>query len=90
MQRAVVIGQGSIGNRHAALFQEVLGEQVLHLPAGLRENSPTDSILEKALAFDPTHVVIATPAHLHWSFIEPLLEKGIRVLCEKPACREPH
>lgn len=91
--RAVVVGLGSIGKRHARL----LGERD-DMTVELCE--PNDDVLaaarqelgdltsydnyEAALASKPDLVVIATPHTLHADQSIAALEAGIHVLCEKP------
>ncbi|MGE5191316.1 MAG: Gfo/Idh/MocA family protein, partial [Deltaproteobacteria bacterium] len=90
--RVVVIGVGSIGERHVRCFQatgradvllvetrDALAEQVSR-----RYGVPAFADLETALARRPTAAVVATPAPLHVPQATRLVEAGLHVLIEKP------
>ncbi|WP_108124482.1 Gfo/Idh/MocA family protein [Saccharospirillum mangrovi] len=89
MPRVAVIGRGSIGQRHAAVFTERLGQDaVAWFPAGVREATPVADIVEQILAFSPSHAVVATPAHRHLEFAQALMAHGVQCLIEKPLCAQ--
>jgi predicted dehydrogenase len=89
----LIVGCGSIGERHLRCFQKTDRAQVTACdanPALLQAMAssyqvPTTGNWEKALAeqtFDA--VVICTPAHLHVGMALRVLERGCHVLIEKP------
>lgn len=85
--RVVVIGYGSIGQRHAKIVRKTIGEEnVLHLPAGNRENIPQQTLVANILAFEPSHIIIATPATQHIPLLLNLLDEvpTANILVEKP------
>src|SRR5262245_6347557 len=90
--RVVVIGAGSIGERHLRCFlasgrcevsfveiQEAL-RSTIESRYGVRGFSELDG----ALAIRPTSAVICTPAHMHVELATRLTELGMHVLIEKP------
>lgn len=90
MSRVAVIGRGSIGQRHAAVFTERLGTGSVALyPAGVREAESVADIVERVLEFSPSHAVIAAPAHRHLDFADAFLATSIHCLIEKPLCAQP-
>ncbi|WP_425616071.1 Gfo/Idh/MocA family protein [Anatilimnocola sp. NA78] len=88
----LVIGVGSIGERHVRCFQATSRCEV-----SLVEINPTlrqtvaerygvrgyESLTE-ALAAKPTAAVVAVPAHLHLPLAMQLAEAGVHLLIEKP------
>ncbi len=84
--KALVIGYGSIGQRHARLLAE-LGCQVAVMSRRSIEFSPCYSDLSEALArWQPDYVVVANRTSEHHQTIEALVQYGFqgRVLVEKP------
>lgn len=84
--KALVIGYGSIGQRHARLLAE-LGCQVAVMSRRSIEFSPHYSDLSKALArWQPDYVVVANRTSEHHQTIAALVQYGFqgRVLVEKP------
>ncbi len=88
----VVIGVGSIGERHLRCFQQSgrcqlsfveINESLRHTISN-RYEAPGFADLERALAEGPTAAVIATPAHLHVPLAIKLAEAGLHLLIEKP------
>jgi predicted dehydrogenase len=89
----LVIGGGSIGERHLRCFQksgradvslcEIAGDLRKRL---VREYGLGDSFadFDAALASQPEAAVICTPAHLHVSMARRLVDAGVHVLIEKP------
>jgi predicted dehydrogenase len=93
LQSLLIIGCGSIGERHLRCFQRTGRAQVTACdanPALIEAMAktyqvPTVSDWEKALSegkFDA--VVICTPAHLHIPMAARVLQRGCHVLIEKP------
>ena len=91
--RILIIGVGSIGERHARCFitTQRADVAICEINAGLRRDvaerydivSAYDS-LEAALDDPPDAAVICTPAHLHVPMALQLAEAGVPMLIEKP------
>lgn len=89
--KALVIGYGSIGQRHARLLAE-LGCQVAVMSRRSIEFSPRYSDLSMALVhWQPDYVVVANRTSEHHQTIEALVQYGFqgRVLVEKPLFDQP-
>lgn len=92
LHRVLIVGVGSIGERHLRCFQatgrcsvsfvEVNTE--LRRTVAERYGIRGHAELDAALAEQPEAAVIATPAPLHVSLATRLAEAGIHVLIEKP------
>jgi predicted dehydrogenase len=88
----LVIGVGSIGERHLRCFQATGRARVsfVEINDALREtiaqryDAPGFASLEAALATRPDAAVVATPAHLHLDLAMQLAAEGLHVLVEKP------
>lgn len=92
-RRLIIAGMGSIGLRHARLYSQLPHMQVEvcdSREAGLAEARQllpevgTWSDYAAALDSQPDFVLVATPHQLHAPMVCRALERGIRVLCEKP------
>lgn len=93
MKRVLVVGAGSIGERHARCFLgtgrasvaicELDSEKRLAVAEryGLAESFGS---WEEALASRPDAAIIATPAHLHIRMGQQAVNQGTHVLIEKP------
>lgn len=91
--RILVVGAGSIGERHARCFLgtgrvdvalcEVDAERRSAV-AGRCGITETFGSLEEGLETRPTAAVIATPAHLHIRMGRAVIARGCHVLIEKP------
>jgi predicted dehydrogenase len=84
--KALVVGAGSIGARHAAVLAE-LGFDVATVSARDDLDWPTFGSLPEALGrFDPSYVVIANQTSLHARAVAELAELGFHgiLLVEKP------
>lgn len=92
-KRVLVVGVGSIGERHARCFLATgrADVSICELNAELRlavaerysiEQAFDD--LQPALAEAPDAAVICTPAHLHIPIAEAAAQAGVHVLIEKP------
>ena len=92
--RLLVVGGGSIGERHVRCFQ-----QTQRVDVTLCESNPSvrEAVAERcgletntfdnfdaALASKPDVAVICTPAHLHVPMATKLVDAGVPVLIEKP------
>lgn len=91
--RILIIGTGSIGERHLRCFQATgrAHTSVVEINAALRQTiaerySATRAFadLDAALTDPPDVAVICTPAPLHIPLAQRLVEAGIHVLIEKP------
>jgi len=92
-KRLIIVGMGSIGLRHAGLYSSLPHLRVEVCDAreeGLAEaraiipTVPTWNDYAAALDSQPDYVLIATPHQMHADMACLALEKGVRVLCEKP------
>jgi len=93
MKRILVIGGGSIGERHVRCFQRTARADVAlcELNADLREAvreryslPAVYSSLDDALQDNFAAAVICTPAHLHVPMARQIAERGVSLLIEKP------
>ncbi len=87
--KILIVGLGSIGQRHAGCLQKMAGVEiaVLRTTKGtLKEKSSYTEFynVEDALAYQPDGVIIANPTSLHVQTALPFLQKGIKTLIEKP------
>ncbi len=91
--RILVVGVGSIGERHLRCFQSTGRAEMMlcEMNPQLREtvaerygNVPTFPDFESAIEEDFTAAIVATPANLHVPMSTMLAERGRHVLCEKP------
>lgn len=98
MKSILIIGCGSIGERHLRCFQATGRCSVTAcdanpaLIAAMREryDAPGHITLEAALAAGPYDAaVVCTPAHLHLPMTIRLLDAGLHVLIEKPLAIDP-
>jgi len=92
-KRVLVVGVGSIGERHLRCFQATgrADVSICELNAGLREkiadqygvaNQYAD--LDSALADSHDCAVVATPAHLHIEISKRAVQAGLDLFIEKP------
>jgi predicted dehydrogenase len=84
---ALIIGHGSIGQRHAKILNEIREIShvfVLSSQNGLSYN--TIKSLEEIPSLNPKYVVIASPTSMHYSHLKFLEEHldGCKILVEKP------
>jgi predicted dehydrogenase/RimJ/RimL family protein N-acetyltransferase len=84
--RVAVLGQGSIGRRHAALLAELGCEVVTYDPVAGGSAGSEEAALDAADA-----VVVASPSSEHARQAEACVRRGIPTLVEKPlALDAPH
>ena len=92
-RRLLVVGVGSIGERHLRCFQSTdrVEISICELNADLREKVAKQysvqtqyADLDAALADGHDCAVIATPAHLHIAMAQQVVEAGLDVFIEKP------
>ena len=95
VRRVLVIGVGSIGERHLRCFQKTERAQLsfceinpqLRQTIAERYKIPAEdafSDFESALASKPDVAVVCTPAHLHIPMSTRLADAGVHLLIEKP------
>lgn len=92
IHKLLVIGVGSIGERHLrcflatgrveAVFVEV--NSTLRETIAARYGVRGFASIDEALRVHPTVAVVAVPAHLHIEIATQLAERGIHLLIEKP------
>jgi predicted dehydrogenase len=92
MHKMIVIGVGSIGERHTRCFQATGRAEVsiVEINETLRKTVveryaiPAFASLDEALQGGPTLAVVAAPAHTHIPLTKKLVAAGLHVLIEKP------
>jgi predicted dehydrogenase len=90
--RVLVVGAGSIGERHLRCFRQsgrcevafVEINYALRVTISDRYNVRGHAELDTALAENPTAAVVATPAQTHVPLATKLADRGIHLLIEKP------
>ena len=90
MQRVLIVGYGSIGQRHLRIVRENLPDATImvfrhqpttHIPE--MANSVTSS-MDDVLSFAPEVAIIANPAPFHLEIAKALVEMSCHLLIEKP------
>src|SRR5437764_1313411 len=97
MHRVLIVGVGSIGERHLRCLQATGRAEVAFIEPNetLRQNISdrygvlSHADLDAALRIPPDVAVIATPAPLHVPLATRLAEAGVHVLIEKPLGTTP-
>jgi len=90
IDRALIVGLGSIGKRHLRLARELLpNADIRVLRRQLTDSVPEYangcfSCIKDAIAFAPQIGVIANPATLHVDSAQSLADAGVHLLVEKP------
>ncbi len=92
MIKVLIIGLGSIGQRHAkALFAlKVDNIAALRTNKGQKEIDPAYEKIsmfyneEEAFKWNPTHLIISNPTSLHMYFVRKAIDKNIKFFVEKP------
>lgn len=90
IKRLLIIGLGSIGQRHLRLARQLLPQVeigVLHHKARAAIPEFADAIfadVQQALAFLPQIAVIANPATCHLAIANEMAKAGVHLLVEKP------
>ena len=99
MKRILVVGGGSIGERHVRCFLNTgqaevslceTRQDVRQRLAKNYELSSVFSAFDAALAEEFDGAVICTPAHLHILMATQLAKRGVGLLIEKPLSTSPH
>ncbi|MFA6111438.1 MAG: Gfo/Idh/MocA family oxidoreductase [Candidatus Latescibacterota bacterium] len=102
MQRVAVIGLGPIGNRHASLYREMEGAELVAVcdriaeradAAAARLGVPAYYDVRELLARNELDMVSVATGGVeygsdHYQPTMQALEAGLHVLCEKPICNE--
>lgn len=89
IERILIVGLGSIGQRHARVARGLFPNATI---VALRRAVGDEcegidhqvTTLDEALAFDPDVAVIASPAPMHLDSAIPLAKHGVDLLVEKP------
>ena len=89
MLKILLIGMGSIGRRHLQCLQNFNDLELASLRTSkgtLKENIEIQEFynFEDAFHFRPVGVIISNPTALHVETALPFLQKGIKLLIEKP------
>lgn len=90
ISRVLIVGLGSIGNRHLRLARGLLPNTDIrvwrHQACALVPEFANDclSSSDQAIKFAPQIAVIANPATFHIGTAQPLAEAGVHLLIEKP------
>jgi predicted dehydrogenase len=95
VDRALIVGHGSIGKRHLRLARQLLPQADIRV---LRHQIATTvpehadgcfTTLNEAIAFAPQIAAIASPAPFHLAAATPLARAGVHLLVEKPLSSSP-
>ena len=89
IERALVVGLGSIGQRHLALLRKRLPQAQLMVLRRSCDGTTAEAdfcttLLDEAVGFSPQIAIVANPAPFHAEVTVALAENGIHVLVEKP------
>ena len=90
ISRILIVGLGSIGQRHLRLAREIIPEadiRVLRHQSGGAVPSGSNgcfSRMDEAIAFAPQIAVIANPAPFHIDTAQAMANAGVHLLIEKP------
>ncbi|MCB9852074.1 MAG: Gfo/Idh/MocA family oxidoreductase [Phycisphaerales bacterium] len=88
-----IVGCGNAAQRHASNLRKSANAEIAGCYDARREATEAFALAHSTRAFDsldalldanPDGVVICTPPSTHVAIAEAVLERGIRVLCEKP------
>src|SRR5262249_41699983 len=90
--KVLVIGVGSVGERHVRCFQAtgrakvslVEINRVLRSTVAERYGVPGYASTAEALRDGPTAAVVAAPAHVHIPLAMEMVDAGLSLLIEKP------
>lgn len=90
INRILIVGLGSIGQRHLRLARELFPKADIRVLRHKPGNSVPDisngsfTHLDDAIAFAPQIAVVASPATFHIATAQALAESGVHLLIEKP------
>lgn len=93
--RALIVGVGSIGRRHASNLRALGVEDIAlcdpHQPVGLNSEltgAPWYSTLQEGFAWGPTAVFVTNPSSMHRDTAWRAAEQGCHLFIEKPVSHE--
>ncbi len=95
IERVLVVGYGSIGQRHLRIVRSLLPYASIRVLRHQRCDSIPEyadgcmSSLAEVFAFAPQAAVIASPSVFHMDSAQPLAEAGVHLLIEKPLAASP-
>lgn len=92
MIKVLIIGLGSIGQRHANALISLGIKDIAALRTGkgqkdvlpMFDNIKVFTNEEDAFNWQPTHIIISNPTSLHLHFVKIAIEKNIKFFVEKP------
>ena len=90
IDRALIVGLGSIGKRHLRLLRAALPEADIRVLRHARCDDPIEHAdgcfdrLDAACDFAPQLAIIASPAPFHITAARALAQSGAHLLVEKP------
>jgi predicted dehydrogenase len=86
MRRALVVGYGSIGARHASVLKNLDYEVALVTNRLISDFTVFTNIEHAVNVYSPDYVVISNETHRHWNSLEELMLSGYenKILVEKP------
>lgn len=89
MLKILIVGLGSIGRKHLQCLRrisEVDISALRSLKGTQRDKTDLKEFynIKDALAYEPDGIIIANPTSLHSDYSIPFLERGVKVLVEKP------
>lgn len=93
MKKILIIGLGSIGQRHVEALLSLGVENIAALRTGKGKKSIDNDILNKIAVFNndvdafnwnPTHIIISNPTSLHKSYIDLAIKHKCKFFVEKP------
>jgi len=89
MQRVLIVGFGSIGQRHLRIVRAILPGADVRVLRGAGKGEAEEAngcftSLDQALAFEPQAAIIASPAPFHVDVALVLAQCGCHLLVEKP------
>lgn len=85
MTRILVVGGGSIGQRHRRVLGDLArGPVALVEPSEERRAGQAFATLDEGLAWGPDAVVVASPTDLHLAQARAVVGAGLHVFVEKP------
>ncbi len=90
--RALIIGTGSIGQRHIRNIQKLVPDtRFVILRKDARRDDLSSSLnatvvgsIKEAISLKPNFAVVATPSALHFDVLVPLIEAHLPIYIEKP------
>lgn len=96
INRVLIVGSGSMGQRHLHLARRFLPDSEIKILTRNKKNKLSEfadghfTCLDDALKFSPELAVIASPASVHLDSAIPLAKLGAHLLIEKPISISTH